>query len=101
MINVFIDTNVFAQWFSIRSAIKHKRRKTKNEILNKYQNLRQSFDFVEYIFKNKSKIYKFNISNLVLSELVSALNDDIVTKRMGLSDIPIALWPKYKKEDFD
>ncbi len=96
--NVFIDSNVLVHWYLIKQRIKYKKEKHKKVILEKYRNLKQSYDFIECITNNRIKGFNFFISDLVLSEMVTIINDFYISKKMDFHGIATIYWPKYRKD---
>lgn len=96
--NVFVDTNVLAYWVLINGMLKWKKERKRKEILEKYKKLKQAYDFIEYVIREKSMDFSISTSKLALAELIMVLNDFIISKKMHLDGIATIYWPKYKKD---
>jgi len=94
MVKVFIDTNTLVHWM----IIKKKLESSGESAIEKYKNLRQSYEFIESAITGKFENAKFYISHLTLAEMTKALVDFLVYEKMRLDGVAAIYWGRYFKD---
>ena len=94
MIRVLVDTNVLAQWYIIKSTVEGAEFFEKN-IKEAYGRRAQSYEFVEYVIKNRPKKATFYVNSVILSELMNVLVEDFVYNSMWMDGISPVYFQRY------
>lgn len=109
MVNVFIDSNVIANWIvidgwyrEVTDEGKKQERLTRfNEEIKKYSYQKSSYEFLEKL-KINTFGHSFFVSELVLNEVTSVILEEYVSRRLISQGIPIRFWTKqwnkYKED---